>query len=145
MTKPDDISAEELGVEVRGAVARLYRRLRSEKGEEALGDTHVSVLNLLARQGPHTLSELSDVEHVTAPSMNQTVNYLQDAGWVDRQKDPNDGRKILITASPKGTAVVLELKRRRHAWLGERLETLTHDERRTLLEASRILRNISDS
>jgi DNA-binding MarR family transcriptional regulator len=145
MTDDATISAEELGAEVRASVARLYRRLRSEKGGETLGDTQVSVLYALVKEGPRTLSELSEREHVTAPSMNQTVNSLQAAGFVNRQKDPSDGRKILIAATEEGRTVALGVKRHRHQWFDGHLENLSQEQRAAMMETARIFRTIADS
>ena len=135
---------EELGAELRMAVARLYRRLRAERADDQLGDTHSAVLGKLVKDGPHTLRELSDHERVTPPSMNQTVNWLATAGYLTREPDPSDGRKVLLVATPAGTALAVETRRRRPAWLNAHLDRLTTDEQQTLLDAARILRGIAD-
>jgi DNA-binding MarR family transcriptional regulator len=140
-----DVSVEELGVELRGAVSRLYRRLRAEKADDQLGDTHSSVLALLVKQGPHTLRQLSDHEHVTPPSMNQTVNTLAAHGYLVREHDPTDGRKVLLVATSEGIALAAETRRRRHTWLNSQLQELSPTALRTLLEAARILRQVADA
>src|ERR1017187_5882663 len=140
-----DVSVEELGVELRGAVSRLYRRLRAEKADDQLGDTHSSVLALLVNEGPHTLRQLSDHEHVTPPSMNQTVNTLAGSGYLVREHEPTDGRKVLLVATPEGIALATETRRRRHSWLNSQLQELSPDARRTVLDAARILRQVADA
>jgi DNA-binding MarR family transcriptional regulator len=141
---PTDPTIDELGTELRMAVGRLYRRLRAERADDQLGDTHSAVLGRLVKEGPQTLRQLSDHERVTPPSMNQTVNWLATAGYVVREADPSDGRKVLVTPTPTGTALALETRRRRHAWLNARLQMLSPPERQTLLAAARVLRGIAD-
>ena len=53
--------------------------------------------------------------------MNRTVNCLQDAGYVSRSADENDGRKVVIELTDDGRAVVDETARRRDAWVEEAL------------------------
>ncbi|HVC03578.1 MAG TPA: MarR family transcriptional regulator [Candidatus Acidoferrales bacterium] len=141
----DQLRAEDLDSDFSTAVTRLYRRLRAEKADDQIGDSHRAVLALLVKQGPRTLRELSDHEHVTPPSMNQTVNALAQWGYVERRGDPDDGRKVIIAATPTGAALIAETRRRRYAWLNARLETLTVSERRVLSAATGIINKIANS
>ncbi|HWE07935.1 MAG TPA: MarR family transcriptional regulator [Solirubrobacteraceae bacterium] len=136
---------EQLVSDVPAAVARLYRRLRAEKPGGQIGDSQLSVLALLVKTGPHALGELSDHEHVTPPSMNQTVNSLAQAGYVTRQGDPDDGRRVILVATPEGVALIEETRRRRHAWLNARLRELSDAEREILATATGIISKIADS
>ena len=136
---------ENLDADFLAVVSRLYRRLRAEKASDQISDSQLSVLALLVREGPRTLRELSDREHVTPPSMNQTVNALEDARYVARKDDPEDGRKVILVATAKGAALVAETRHRRHAWLTAQLQTLSAGERRTLSAATGIIGKIADS
>jgi DNA-binding MarR family transcriptional regulator len=142
---PRRVSTYELSTEMRIAVARLNRRVRAEKADGDLSDGQFSVLALLHREGPHTVGELSDHERVTPPSMNRRVGSLVDAGYVQRTASPDDGRKVVISATDAGRELVDETRRRRDAWLFKRLEKLPADERKLLVEATRIIRSIADS
>jgi DNA-binding MarR family transcriptional regulator len=136
---------ENLDADFLAVVSRLYRRLRAEKASDQISDSQLSVLALLVREGPRTLRELSDREHVTPPSMNQTVNALEDARYVARKADPDDGRKVILVATAKGAALVAEARYRRHAWLTAQLQALSAGERRTLSAATGIIGKIADS
>jgi DNA-binding MarR family transcriptional regulator len=127
------------------AITRLYRRLRAERPGDQISDSQRTVLALLVREGPHTLRELSDHEHVTPPSMNQTVNYLASAGYVARTDDPGDGRKVILVATARGVALIAEARQRRHMWLNGQLQRLSSDERAVLSAATSILNKIADS
>ena len=143
MSTPAEI--DELGMQVRRAVARLYRRLRFERSADVLGDTPSSVLARLARRGPYSLRELSEHEHVTPPAMNQTMNSLVASGYVERQPDPTDGRRVLFVATTEGVAMAAETRHRRHEWLNQQLAQLSPAQRDTLQEAAQILRRIADA
>ena len=53
-------------------------------------------------QGPSRNSELAEAEGVTAASMSQMVDSLVRARWVERRRDPNDRRSVLLTLTPAG-------------------------------------------
>jgi DNA-binding MarR family transcriptional regulator len=139
------VVVENLDAEFTAVVSRLYRRLRAERPSDQISDSQLSVLAFLVREGPRTLRELSDREHVTPPSMNQTVNALAEARYVTRKDDPDDGRKVILVATAKGAALVAETRKRRHAWLTSQLHGLSAGERRILSAATGIIGKIADS
>ena len=78
----DDLSAA--ASQMRIATFRLARRMRTQKAVDSMSDGQFAVLAGLSIHGPHTLGELADRERVSAPSMNRTVNCLQESGYVRR-------------------------------------------------------------
>src|SRR5690242_4057891 len=96
-----------LGAQVRSAVGRLYRRFRSERPEGGLGDTALDVLVRLYKNGPQTLTELSEHDHVAPASMSQSVNRLTSAGYAIRTPDPNDRRKVLFSTTAEGARLAI--------------------------------------
>lgn len=143
----DETSEHELTAlagEVRVAVGRLSRRLRQEKADHELSDAQFGVLALLHREGPKTLGELADAERVRPPSMTRTVGCLVDDGLAERLPDPSDGRVTRIRPTAEGTALVLDVRRSRDAWLVARLRELDPAQRRALQEASELLREVAD-
>src|SRR6187401_2034256 len=76
---------------LRIATFRLARRMRTQRAVDSMSDGQFAVLAGLSLHGPHTLGELADRERVSAPSMNRTVNCLQESGFVRRTADESDG------------------------------------------------------
>ena len=136
--------SNELGHQLRQTILRLARCVRAERADDAMSDGKLSVLFLLANEGPQTLGSLSDHERVTPPSMNRTINALVEAGLVTRVSDATDGRKVVIDASDAGRRLVRETRRKRDAWFSSRLSKLTAAERETLENAEGILRRLAD-
>jgi DNA-binding MarR family transcriptional regulator len=139
------LSTHDLSTALRIGVARLSRRLRAEKADDELSDAQTSALAFLVREGALTIGELSERERVKPPSMNRTINHLEAAGYVRRTPDADDGRKVVVTVTESGLALVTETRRRRDAWLHKRLRTLTPEQRSTLADAAVILRQLADS
>lgn len=134
--------AAPLAVELRMAIMRTSRRLRTEATSESIGPGQFSVLAILGN-GEHTLRQLADKEHVQAPTMTRTVNALEEAGLVGRQADPSDGRQVLVALSESGREVLRDTRQRRTEWLERRLAGLSSEERKVLREAAEILQRMS--
>ncbi len=132
-----------LAGELRVALAKSTRRIRSRRGAADLPDPQFNVLAILLREGPLSPGALADAEHVQPPSMTRTVNALVALGFVQKAEHPTDGRQVVVSLTPLGEAEVKETRRRRDAWLADQLATLTPEERRTLAQAAVLLRRIA--
>lgn len=130
--------------DLRMATFRLSRRLRAQRAIDSMSDGQFAVLAALKVHGPHTLSELAERERVTAPSMNRTVNCLEEPGWLTRTTDDDDRRKVNIALTDEGLAIVEETVRRRDAWLEESLAELSEREREILREAALLMRAVAE-
>jgi DNA-binding MarR family transcriptional regulator len=124
---------------LRLAVMRLARRMRAERPDTALTMTQLAALATLERHGPLTPGELAALERVQPPSMTRVVASLQDAGLVERTPHPSDRRQALLAVTPAATALLREDRRRREAWLAQRLAELDDDERALLRAAAPLL------
>jgi len=126
------------------AVGRLSRRLRFER-EEGVTLNQLSVLGALERHGPLPVGELADHERVRPPSMTRTVSALESAGLVLREPHGADGRITLVQITESGTAYTAAERKRRDAWLNQRLRELTPDERARLRAALPVLDKLAQS
>ena len=131
--------------DIRLAIQRLARRIRSMQADDDVTEGQRAVLFALSKNGPQTLGSLSEHERVTPPSMNRTINALVDLGLVTRKTAPDDARKVSLDLSSTGHAFVSETQRRRDAWFTTRLDALPSDQRRLLREVTPILRDLADS
>ena len=135
-----------LASSLRVSIARLSRRLRTESSDRldvSIGG--LSVLGILFREGGRTVGQLAAAERVQPPSMTRTVTCLEQAGHVERRPHPTDGRQVVIRLSEKGHELVKAERRRRDAWLAQRLRELTPEERQVLRQAAPILDRLSQA
>jgi len=135
----------ELSSALRLAVMRLARRMRAERAETSLTLSQLATLATLERHGPMTPRELAAAERVQPPSMTRLAASLEAAGLLTRTAHPHDGRQVLLEASPAGAALLREDRRRRDAWLAQRLAELDDDEREVLRRASSVLDRLASS
>ena len=92
-------------------VGLLRRRLRQVPVADALTFPQTAALGRLDRGGPAAAADLARQEQITPQSMGATLGELEGRGLVNRQRDPDDGRRILLTISATGRR---ELNRRRN-------------------------------
>jgi DNA-binding MarR family transcriptional regulator len=71
------------------------------------------------------------------------VNCLEDGGYVVRRKHDTDGRQVVVALSKKGEQTLAADRKRRDAWLAQRLRELTPDERSTLRQAAPIIERLA--
>jgi DNA-binding MarR family transcriptional regulator len=124
---------------------RLARRLRGERSDTSLTISQIAALSTLERTGPLTPSELAAAERVQPPSMTRIAASLEAAGLVTRTDHPSDGRQVLLAASPEGAAIVREDRRRRDAWLAQRLRDLPREDLEVLRRAAVVLERLAAS
>jgi DNA-binding MarR family transcriptional regulator len=134
-----------LSAALRMSVMRLARRLRAERPDTDLTLSQLAALASVERHGPLTLSELAACEKVQPPSMTRMVTALSERALVDRAAHATDGRQVLITITAAGAALLAEDRRRREAWLAQRLRELTADERAVLRDAAPILDRLAST
>jgi DNA-binding MarR family transcriptional regulator len=96
----------EVAAAVRIAVGVLVRKLRQVPAPADLTLAETSALSLLDRNGPATSSDLAKLDRISPQSMGATIAALEQRGLVGRQRDPGDGRRIVLSVSEAGRQVV---------------------------------------
>ena len=134
-----------LASSLRLAVMRLARRMRAERADSSLSLSQLAALATLDRHGPLTPGELAGYEKVQPPSMTRLAASLEGAGLVTRTAHPSDRRQVLLAVSPAGAALLREDRRRREAWLAQRLRALDPEDRAVLRKAAAILDRLGSS
>jgi DNA-binding MarR family transcriptional regulator len=64
--------------------------------------TATSTLATLERTGPRRLTDLAAGEGVSQPSMTAVVSQLEQLGFVQRRRDPRDGRVVPVAITAAG-------------------------------------------
>jgi DNA-binding MarR family transcriptional regulator len=131
-----------LPVELRIAIMRTSRRLRTEASGDAVSPGQYSVLAAILL-APMTLRQLADREHMQAPSMTRIVNALEQNGLVVRRDHPTDGRQVLVELTELGRQTIIEARNRRTEWMARKLAELSAEERAVLKSAAAILQRMS--
>lgn len=137
--------ATSTGAELRTAVARLYSRFRSERLPDELPEASMTVLVLLSKAEPLTLTELARRTHVALGSVRQTVRRLETQGYLSKRRGTEDRRTTLYSLTESGRAAAVASRDHRRTWLMGRLETLSPEELQDVRRVARLLLSIADS
>jgi DNA-binding MarR family transcriptional regulator len=114
---------------LRPVLLRLHRYLRGEAHELGITSTQASLLAAMQRTPGIGLGELAAQEHITAPTLVSHVDKLEAAGLVERARcHPTDRRRVGLTITPAGLAMLTTLRERRTGWLAAQLATLSPTE-----------------
>lgn len=141
-----DESLHLTATDLRMATFRLARRLRSVRAVDAMSDAQLAVLATLRMHGRRTITSLAERERVTAPSMTNMINGLEEQGYVIRTPDAEDRRRVQVDITDAGTEIVAQTIRRRDELLAGMLGELdfTEEELATLRAASALMRKVVD-
>jgi predicted transcriptional regulator len=77
-----------------GLGATYFRALASQVG---LNATDLQVVDILASTGPATAGQLAELTGLTSGATAQMLGRLEKDGVVRRERDPDDGRRVLVS------------------------------------------------
>ena len=135
------LPAMDVADQLHSAAIHLLRRLRIRDRESGIGPAQLSALSVLVFGGPRSLSELADAEQVRPPTMTRIVAGLERSGLVERHAT-EDGRRLRLEATARGTRVMWEGRKRRVESLAKALALLEEGERDRLRSAIPLLQRV---
>ncbi|MFF1608711.1 MarR family winged helix-turn-helix transcriptional regulator [Amycolatopsis sp. NPDC058278] len=136
----------DLSRRVREGVGRLSWRMRAEADRTSPGPALLAVLSRLYRAGTQTPTELAEAERLQPQSLTRILAALTIRGLIEREPDPDDGRRSRISINANGLAVLREYSAQRERWLAGALEsTLSPTERQLLRLAADLLIRVADA
>lgn len=136
---PHDVAAA-----LRFGIGLLVRRLRQVRDDTELTLPETSALSRLDRGGPATSSALAKQEQISPQSMGATLGGLEARGLVERRPDPDDGRRVVLSVTAEGVAVLGARRAARTESLAAVLaEGFTADELQQLLDAAPLIERLA--
>ncbi len=135
----------ELAGALRTEVNRLAYHLRTPATKSGVTPTRLAALTALQRR-PSGLrqGDLAVQMGVSPASMTRLVEILRDAGWVMRDRDPEDHRVYVVRLSDAGEHTLDGLRRESTSQLSEDIEALGEAQRSALAAAVPVLRELAD-
>ena len=129
------VDSVELANRLRPILLLLNRYLRREAHAEGITGGQAALLAQIRNHPQLGVRDLAAREGISAPSMTRYLDRLEKAGLIVRTRSPQDARRIRLALTPKGVGVLRSVRRRRTAWLAERLDGLAPAEQRAVAEA----------
>ncbi|HEX9039005.1 MAG TPA: MarR family transcriptional regulator [Ktedonobacterales bacterium] len=88
-----------------GLGASYFRAVAARAGMNA---TDAQALDLLSATGPASAGRIADLMGVTTGAVTQMLDRLEEAGRIRRERDPEDGRRVIVGLIP-GEAALRDL------------------------------------
>jgi DNA-binding MarR family transcriptional regulator len=108
--------------------ARLTRQLRNLELPQGMTPERLSALSVIEKRGPISVTALADQEMVRPATMSRMVSALVEEGLVKRSNDKDDGRGVLVTATPKGRRAFQRAQEQRLQHFAEVLSSLNEEQ-----------------
>ncbi|HEY1013399.1 MAG TPA: MarR family winged helix-turn-helix transcriptional regulator [Herpetosiphonaceae bacterium] len=99
--EPALAGAARLAAELRSGYGLGATFFRAAAASSGLADTDIQVLDLLERTGAVTAGQLATLMGLTTGTFTAILNRLEKAGVVCRERDPQDGRRVIVRRTPR--------------------------------------------
>jgi len=126
-----------------GHAALLTRLLVRQVGPD-VSRTEAGVLRTLT-DAPRRITELAELEGLAQPTMTLLVQRLEQRGWVKRERDPDDGRVVLVSLTDAGRTTLEGFRAQVLAALRSQLDAMPDEEIAELEAATETLGSLVDT
>jgi DNA-binding MarR family transcriptional regulator len=145
MTEPlSNDEAEALVEMLERGVFRLYRSLRQQPAFKDMSPQDPVLLKQIERRPGIGLLDLAALERLRAPTITSHIKRLEAVGLVRKIADRVDKRRVGLHITAAGRRAIQSSTRARHAFIAERLASLTSEEIEALNQAAPILARLGD-
>jgi DNA-binding MarR family transcriptional regulator len=108
----------------------------------SLSLVHLHVLTVLQVNGPLPMSKLADELDVSVASLTGIIDRMEARGLVERRREPDDRRVIVVHRTDAGDAVFGEMAAERRKHLEALFDRMTDEELESFLVGLRALRRV---
>ncbi|MEV8527466.1 MarR family winged helix-turn-helix transcriptional regulator [Streptomyces sp. NPDC052000] len=143
----DELNSEGVASDLLASISVLVRRVRQIPTGGGLSMPERSALSRLDRTGPTTSSVLAREAQITAQAMGATLSVLQERGLVERRRDPDDGRRVVLSVTAAGRQALQDKRNERAELLSRALSSgdFTRAELKQLAAATPLLERLARS
>jgi DNA-binding MarR family transcriptional regulator len=133
---------EEIIGELEPLIVRQYQA--AVWHDRTISKTHMFVLMLLMEHDQMPMSRLAGMLDVSFPSLSGIIDRMEERGLVERIRDENDRRIVLVKSTATGHASVAEVQEMRRNYLRRILRSMAFAERQTCQVAFKAMRRAAD-
>ena len=108
----------------------------------SLSLVHLHVLTVLQVRGTLPMSRLADELDVSVASLTGIIDRMEARGLVERRREPDDRRVIVVHRTDSGDAVFGEMAAERRKHLEALFDRMTDEELESFLVGLRALRRV---
>jgi DNA-binding MarR family transcriptional regulator len=108
----------------------------------SLSLVHLHVLTVLEADGPLAMSKLAEALDVSVASATGIIDRMEQRGLVERRREPDDRRLVLVHKTDAGDSVFRDLAMDRRKHLAALLDRMTDAELEGFLTGLRAMRRV---
>jgi DNA-binding MarR family transcriptional regulator len=141
----EDMSREEQATYVASQLvprAALLTRLLARQLRGELSRPEIGLLNTL-QSGPRRITDLAELEGVAQPTMTQLVKRLEQHGLVERARQPEDGRVVVVSLTEAGAVAFDGYRTQATTALSRYLDGMSDEEIEALAAATETLTELA--
>lgn len=143
---PEEPEPADVAAALYVSIGLFLRRLRHAPVQDELTMPEISVLERLDRAGPATPGRLAKAEQVSPQATGKTLGALEERGLVERHADPGDGRRVVMSLTDAGLALLRHKRSARTMQLAKALgDRFSADELQTLAAAAPLIERLGDN
>jgi DNA-binding MarR family transcriptional regulator len=124
--------------------ASLLTRLVARQAHWTVTRSEGSVLGTLSA-APQRITALAELENLAQPTVTILVKRLEERGWVERSRDPDDGRVVIVSLTRDGIGALESFREQYRALLREHMAGLTDEQVAELVTATKALGRLLDA
>lgn len=121
--------------------ASLLTRLLVRQLSGEVSRTELGLLRVLS-SGPRRITELAELEGIAQPTTTILITQLEQQGLVTRERQPDDGRVVLVKLTAAGSVALADFRARTSAVLGAYLAEISDEQVEALATATETLEHL---
>jgi DNA-binding MarR family transcriptional regulator len=130
--------------EIRRAIVRLNRRLRTAGSNSTLSAGKLSALGFLYTHSLCSPGDLALAERLQPQSLTRLLSELERDRYITRVRSNEDRRQSLLEITQEGKLVFLRDMHERDQWLMQAISHLSDTERQVLQISAKIMNRLAD-
>jgi DNA-binding MarR family transcriptional regulator len=143
---PQEADLDEVADRLRLGIGLVVRRLRTLHVAGDLTLPESAALARLERGGPATASDLARQEQISPQSIGATLAALEARGYLRREADPTDGRRVVLSPTDAGLTALRDRRNARTQRIAAALASgFTVEELMVLRAAAPLLERLAEA
>ena len=137
-------AAVEVARDIQPALNKLILIFQRTAEGSSLTTSQVSIMNQLRLRGPSRVSTIAQAELIRMPTASNALYQLERRGFVERHRDEEDRRGVLVALTQLGESELSIVSGQRAAALAEIMRWLEPEDLATAREMGAVISKLAD-
>lgn len=111
--------------------------------EDVISHQSVRILQMIQKEDEVTVRDIAGLLNISPNTASEHIKKLERNGWVKKERAVDDQRKVMLHLTAEGLVIVKKNTELDDNKLQRALHQLTEEERQTILQAFRLLNEVS--